>query len=201
MPKSGKIFTRQMREMSLNISKMKQGSRGATAQVIVAFAVRIEKCVTNAEQKHREVTLAVVPRTFIRKIDGSGEGLFAAQDIKLGQYIGQYTGEIFTLAESNDRVTAGITSKFYEMTLSNATPELVVDAERRGNSVRKINHSCNPNSEFYTRFVNGEPRVATFAIKTIKANKQITVSYGPSYAAFNMKCNCGEPNCVEIIGN
>lgn len=149
---------------------------------------------------NRVVTHCDTKATIVQQMGKCGDGLIADERIKIGDYIGEYVGEVYTTTESDQRVDIGITTKTYEMSWCLATPNLVVDAEHKGNKIRKINHSCNPNAIFKTRFVDNRPRVATYAIKNIRKGEQITVSYGSSYAEFNMKCYCCATNCAGIVG-
>ncbi len=53
----------------------------------------------------------------------------------------------------------------------------LIDATRKGNDARFINHSCEPNcqAEYWT--VEGRECVGIFTIQTIKAGEEITYDY------------------------
>lgn len=62
----------------------------------------------------------------------------------------------------------------YCLKLDGAT---VIDAYRRGNIGRYINHSCAPNSQVEKWLVDGQYRMAVFAFRDIGVNEEITYDY------------------------
>lgn len=60
------------------------------------------------------------------------------------------------------------------MTLSD---DYVIDATKRGNIARFINHSCYPNSETQKWIVNGERRIGIFSKQDIMCDEEITFDY------------------------
>jgi SET domain-containing protein len=52
-----------------------------------------------------------------------------------------------------------------------------VDASRKGNLARFINHSCNPNAVTQKWSVQGELRVGIFAARDISNGEEITFDY------------------------
>lgn len=62
-----------------------------------------------------------------------------------------------------------------------------------------INHSCNPNCRMH---VAGS-RAIIFSLYVIKAGAELTFDYSTTSTdtldKWQMKCNCGEPNCRKII--
>lgn len=53
----------------------------------------------------------------------------------------------------------------------------LIDATRKGNDARFINHSCEPNcqAEYWT--VEGQECVGIFTVQTIKTGEEITYDY------------------------
>lgn len=87
---------------------------------------------------------------------------------------------------------------YYFMALkSNA----IIDATKKGNISRFINHSCDPNAETQKWTVNGELRVGFFSRKDIKAGDEITFDYQyQRYGKEAQKCYCEAINCRGWIG-
>lgn len=87
---------------------------------------------------------------------------------------------------------------YYFMALkSNA----IIDATKKGNISRFINHSCDPNAETQKWTVNGELRVGFFSRKDIKQGDEITFDYQyQRYGKEAQKCYCGALNCRGWIG-
>lgn len=63
---------------------------------------------------------------------------------------------------------------YYFMNIGNGE---VIDAARKGNFGRFINHSCDPNCETQKWMVRGELSIGLFAIKDIPANSELTFDY------------------------
>jgi histone-lysine N-methyltransferase ASH1L len=68
-----------------------------------------------------------------------------------------------------------------------------IDARRKGNEARFINHSCDPNCVFQKVNVNGLPRIAVLCIKDIAAGEFLTCDYLDS--TYNVQCRCGAAGC------
>ena len=73
-----------------------------------------------------------------------GKGVFAVQDIAEGEVLVEYTGEVISWQEAQDRHPhdpAQPNHTFY----FHVDEDRVIDAKFGGNSSRWINHSCDPN--------------------------------------------------------
>jgi [histone H3]-lysine36 N-trimethyltransferase len=53
----------------------------------------------------------------------------------------------------------------------------VIDATRKGNISRYINHSCNPNAETQKWFVDGFTRVGFFTTREVQPGEEISFDY------------------------
>lgn len=87
---------------------------------------------------------------------------------------------------------------FYFMTLQN---DQIIDATRKGNLARFMNHSCNPNCATQKWIVRGRLRIGLFALKRIKSGTELTFDY--KFIRFGgeaQRCLCGEANCKGVIG-
>lgn len=109
------------------------------------------------------------PSLDILRTEGKGWGLVAKQDLKEGELVVEYVGELINNAEMRRRIAQKEAAKddvYYFLTL---TKDLIIDAERKGNMARFMNHSCDPNCESQKWTVNGNTRVGLFANRDIKA--------------------------------
>lgn len=82
----------------------------------------------------------------------------------------------------------------------NGTGEIACQIYPRqvGNWTRKINHSCDPNTELCSLRVSGYWRVGFRVIRNIYSGWEITVSYGVNYWKGNVAgCLCGSENCIN----
>ncbi|KAJ3314869.1 histone methyltransferase set2 [Boothiomyces sp. JEL0838] len=76
-----------------------------------------------------------------------------------------------------------------------------IDASKKGNVSRFMNHSCNPNCALQKWVVGNQIRIGIFAIKDIPIGTELTFDYQfEVYGAAAQKCHCGEENCVGYIG-
>ncbi len=108
-------------------------------------------------------------------------GLFAEENIKKGDLIIQYIGEVLTNEEADKLVNNRYL--FYiekDYNLNGATTK---------NIARYANHSCNPNAESEIK----NKKVFLRAIKDIEKGEEITFDYGEEYFKEYLlgKCNCG----------
>lgn len=79
---------------------------------------------------------------------------------------------------------------------------LVIDGHRMGGDGRFVNHSCQPNCEMQKWSVNGQFRMALFALRDIKPGEELTYDY--NFSLFNpaegQECKCESENCRGVIG-
>ena len=114
-------------------------------------------------------------------------GLRCKQDLKRGQFIDTYRGEIITHDEANRRgVTRTLDQEIYLMELDKWSEEeggskYVCDGMHLGGPTRFINHSCDPNCAIYTVSYNHADiniyDLAFFATEPIAAGTELTFNY------------------------
>jgi histone-lysine N-methyltransferase SUV39H len=116
-------------------------------------------------------------------------------DIKRGQFVDKYLGEIITSAEADDRRAASSIAQRKDVYLfaldkfSNpgsldprlAGPALEVDGEFKSGPTRFVNHSCAPNMRIFARVGDHADKhvhdLALFAIKDIPRGEELTFDY------------------------
>lgn len=103
-----------------------------------------------------------------------GFGLIAEKFIGEHTLIIEYIGELVTEAVYQERLKTKQTNSSYFMKYGNhgnhgkgGKGKLYIDAERKGNMSRFMNHSCNPNCEPRTWSVKGIERIGLFALRDI----------------------------------
>ncbi|KAG9508693.1 Histone-lysine N-methyltransferase NSD2, partial [Fragariocoptes setiger] len=147
-----------------------------------------DKC-KNQRFRKREYAVCVPFRT-----EHAGWGLRTTQDIKKGDFVIEYVGELIDEAECQSRMAAmrekGDTN-FYFLTIDK---ERIIDAGPAANHARFMNHSCQPNCETQKWVVNGQTRVGLFAICDIPAGSELTFNY-------NLDCRGNEKTkCRSCLG-
>lgn len=127
-----------------------------------------------------------------------GVGVVANEDVPAGAFIGEYQGEVISNETFNKRKKEYRGERhFYFMTL---TSKLVIDASRKSQFTRYVNHSCEPNSETQKWNAGGEPRVGIYATRDISKGEEITFDYGArSLANDAVPCLCGAKTCRGFL--
>jgi SET domain-containing protein len=134
-----------------------------------------------------------------------GIGLRCMENIKAGQFVIEYVGEIISVQKVMQRLKVFAIARtracsaslmhqarefgqhYYALTID---PNHCIDAGRMGNAARFANHSCDPNTQtmkWYARCnccvftecrsVNGESRIGLFAVKDLQAGAELTFDY------------------------
>ncbi|KAI4263170.1 MAG: hypothetical protein L6R42_001673 [Xanthoria sp. 1 TBL-2021] len=130
-----------------------------------------------------------------------GYGVRSNRTFEPHQIIVEYTGEIITQDECDDRMENRYKDNecFYLMEFDQ---KMILDATR-GSIARFINHSCEPNCEMIKMTVAGKPRMALFAGENgIMTGEELTYDYNFNpYSVKNVQqCRCGAPTCRGILG-
>jgi hypothetical protein len=152
-------------------------------------------CQNQRFQRKQYADVAVI------KTEKKGYGLRANSELKPGDFIFEYIGEVIDERTFRRRMIQydedGI-KHFYFMSLTKGE---FVDATKKGNLGRFCNHSCNPNC-FVDKWVVGDKlRMGIFAERKIKAGEELVFNYNVDrYGAEPQPCYCGEPNCSGFIG-
>ncbi|XP_023062545.1 histone-lysine N-methyltransferase NSD2 isoform X2 [Piliocolobus tephrosceles] len=142
------------------------------------------------------------PETKIIKTDGKGWGLVAKRDIRKGEFVNEYVGELIDEEECMARIKhahENDITHFYMLTIDK---DRIIDAGPKGNYSRFMNHSCQPNCETLKWTVNGDTRVGLFAVCDIPAGTELTFNYNLDCLG-NEKtvCRCGASNCSGFLGD
>uniref|UniRef100_A0A3P8Q1L4 Histone-lysine N-methyltransferase, H3 lysine-36 specific n=1 Tax=Astatotilapia calliptera TaxID=8154 RepID=A0A3P8Q1L4_ASTCA len=154
-----------------------------------------ERCLNQAFTK-RQYSQVEIFRTLSR-----GWGLRCVHDIKKGQFVSEYVGEVIDEEECRSRIRHAQDNNicnFYMLTLDK---DRIIDAGPKGNEARFMNHSCQPNCETQKWTVNGDTRVGLFALIDIAAGTELTFNYNLECLG-NRKtvCKCGASNCSGFLG-
>ena len=143
------------------------------------------------------ITTKLQRRFAVRRSSIHGRGVFALRFIPKGTRIVEYKGELISDAEADRRY-----SKIHEHSphtmLFSVDDGLVIDATRRGNSARWINHSCAPNCEIEEE----KHRVFIEARRDIRPGEELAYDYNLQIGERHTKaakrehaCFCGARRC------
>ncbi|XP_015251555.1 PREDICTED: histone-lysine N-methyltransferase, H3 lysine-36 and H4 lysine-20 specific isoform X3 [Cyprinodon variegatus] len=154
-----------------------------------------ERCLNQAFTK-RQYSQVEIFRTLSR-----GWGLRCVHDIKKGQFVTEYVGEVIGEEECRSRIRHAQENdicNFYMLTLDK---DRIIDAGPKGNEARFMNHSCQPNCETQKWTVSGDTRVGLFALVDITAGTELTFNYNLECLGNGKTvCKCGSPNCSGFLG-
>ncbi|XP_072973531.1 histone-lysine N-methyltransferase ASHH3-like isoform X1 [Typha angustifolia] len=153
------------------------------------------KCV-NKPFQHRAVKKMKVVKT-----KNCGLGLVAEEDIKQGDFVIEYVGEVIddkTCEERLWKMKHRGDTNFY---LCEVNHDMVIDATNKGNRSRFINHSCEPNTEMQKWRVDGETRVGIFALRDIQKGEDVNYDYKFVQFGADQVCYCGALSCRQQLGN
>ncbi|MBI2743236.1 MAG: SET domain-containing protein-lysine N-methyltransferase [Chlamydiales bacterium] len=114
----------------------------------------------------------------IRWIDGKvGYGVFATKDMAPFAFVGEYTGEVRKRVRDDKRNSYCFTYLIGDEKKSS----YIIDAEKKGNITRFINHSDTPNLEPISVFSGGVMHVILLTRTWIQKGQQLTYDYGEDY--------------------
>ncbi|KAI0109692.1 SET domain-containing protein [Nemania sp. FL0031] len=184
-----------------------------------------EKCVCTPDCPNRVVERGRKVALQIFRTENRGWGVRSTVDIKKGQFIDKYMGEIITGQEANQRRAQSHIAQRKDVYLfaldkfSNPEsfderlrgPPLEVDGEFVSGPTRFINHSCNPNLRIFARVGDHADKhihdLAFFAIRNIPRGEELTFDYidgvddsdidalDPEKQKDMARCLCGSKNC------
>ena len=128
-----------------------------------------------------------------------GWGLLALEDIPKGKFVIEYVGEVINEDELDARLESDSrgTRHFYFLSLDGKE---YIDASKKGNLARFINHSCEPNCVTEKWQVLSEMRVGIFAQTNISAGTELTFDYNMhTFGSKKVPCLCGAPKCRKFL--
>ncbi len=131
----------------------------------------------------------------VRRSRVHGRGLFARTPYDQGDLVGEYQGRLIHEDEEVDTTSAQHPDPAYTLLFA-IDDGLMIDAGVKGNSIRFMNHSCDPNCE---TTLEGD-KVFVHALRHIDPGEELTYDYNltpgdPSYGPEAYACRCGSPNC------
>lgn len=107
-----------------------------------------------------------------------GYGLFAKQNIAKNSFVGEFAGILkkrssVSLKVNHYCLKYPIEGGFFQ--------KYTIDASKKGNCFRFLNHNINPNLNVRSVFYNGFIRMIFLSLKDIKVGDQLTIDYGKDF--------------------
>jgi [histone H3]-lysine9 N-trimethyltransferase SUV39H len=186
-----------------------------------------EGCRCSRECPNRVVERGRTIPLQIFQTENRGWGVRSTVDIRRGQYVDRYLGEIITPAEADRRRKASDKAQRKDVYLFALDkfiradhpderlrgPPLEVDGEYMSGPTRFINHSCEPNMRIFARVGDHADKhvhdLALFAIEDIPAGTELTFDYvdgveetddmDPDMRGEMTVCLCGSRKCRKFL--
>eukprot|EP00741_Cyanophora_paradoxa_P007055 tig00001073_g6826.t1 len=134
--------------------------------------------------------------------DGRGFGLRVTDYVPAGDLVIEFVGEVIPDEAAATRLleySRESMKAFYFALEGNE----VIDATIKGNNARFINHSCKPTCVAQPWRVNGETRLAVFALEDMQPGVEVSIEYNFDRVPpgeRRERCLCGAPNCRLWLG-
>ena len=77
--------------------------------------------------------------------------------------------------------------------------KLIIDATKKGNLARFINHSCSPNCMAKIINANDQKKVVIYALSRIEVGEEITYDYKFPFEDVKIPCHCGSAKCKKWL--
>ncbi|XP_047167342.1 histone-lysine N-methyltransferase ASHH1 isoform X1 [Vigna umbellata] len=169
--------------------------------VLTSTECTLGYCPCDILCKNQKFQKCEYAKTKLFKTEGRGWGLLADEDLKAGQFVIEYCGEVISWKEAKRRSQAyedqGLKDAF--IICLNASES--IDATRKGSLARFINHSCQPNCETRKWNVLGEIRVGIFAKHDIPIGTELAYDYNFEwFGGAKVRCLCGALKCSGFLG-
>ncbi|KAM9086463.1 histone-lysine N-methyltransferase NSD2 isoform 1-T1 [Megaptera novaeangliae] len=178
------------------------GSDSECLNRMLMFECHPQVCPAGEFCQNQCFTKRQYPETKIIKTDGKGWGLVAKRDIRKGEFVNEYVGELIDEEECMARIRRAHENDITHFYMLTIDKDRIIDAGPKGNYSRFMNHSCQPNCETLKWTVNGDTRVGLFAVCDIPAGTELTFNYNLDCLG-NEKtvCRCGASNCSGFLGD
>ena len=119
-----------------------------------------------------------------------GRGLFAKASMRARQKLGNLTGELISQAEGRR-----LAKRLRRISIVELGGGKALDASKKGNQLKYINHSCQPNT--FIRIFG--KKVEFYALRAIRRGEELTCDYGETHHEGMHRCRCGSPRCRGFI--
>ena len=128
----------------------------------------------------KEIENDLTPDVTLKWLDYKREyGLFTNQDLMPHQYVGAYCGEIRKYLYRLDDKNAYL----FEYKIGNRKTPFTINAMDKGNLLRFVNHSDEPNLTPIAVVCHGLVHIILRTSKKIPKGSELTYDYGPAYWA------------------
>lgn len=159
-------------------------------------------CAAGSQCRNRRFQLKEDVNSAPFRAEKRGWGLKTNDDVKKGQFVHEYVGDLIDEAECKRRLENYHQNDFTNYYMLTIDKNRIIDAGPKGNNSRFMNHSCQPNCETQKWTVNGDIRIGLFAMDDIDAGNELTFNYNLDCLGNDKTvCRCGAPVCSGFLGD
>ncbi|KAF7812539.1 histone-lysine N-methyltransferase ASHH1 [Senna tora] len=199
-------------ECKYNVSDLDSACGDRCLNVLTSSECTPGYCPCGVFCKNQRFRKCEYAKTKLFKTEGRGWGLLADENIKAGQFIIEYCGEVISWKEAKRRSQAYETQGLKDAFIICLNAAESIDATRKGSLGRFINHSwfeinltcqvCSqPNCETRKWNVLGEIRVGIFAKQDIPFGAELAYDYNFEwFGGAKVRCLCGAAKCSGFLG-
>jgi SET domain-containing protein len=113
------------------------------------------------------------------------------ESIEPNDFIIEYTGELIREYIADEREKQWSAASYF----FRIDETWIIDATKKGNMARFMNHSCDPNCNAKIIPSGGKKKVVVYAQKEINIGDEITYDYKFPLEDDKIKCYCGSVKC------
>uniref|UniRef100_A0A914BUD5 Uncharacterized protein n=1 Tax=Acrobeloides nanus TaxID=290746 RepID=A0A914BUD5_9BILA len=167
------------------------------------------ECPENCGQKNgvclnHEVSNHQQKKVEIFRTSDRGFGIKAKEPIPKGTFIGEYIGEVITEKEKNRRLEdigrwGNIEAQFYILMFDK---KRYIDAQFKGNEMRYVNHSCEPNADVRQIRCKRSFHMCLYSLRDINIDEEITFDYKMGKFLEDIPlpiCRCKAETCEGVM--
>ncbi|CAH2067628.1 unnamed protein product [Thlaspi arvense] len=152
-------------------------------------------CPCGVYCKNQKFQKCEYAKTKLIKSEGRGWGLVALEDIKAGQFIIEYCGEVISWKEAKRRAQTYETNGVKDAYIISLNASEAIDATKKGSLASR------PNCETRKWNVLGEVRVGIFAKEGISPRTELAYDYNFEwYGGAKVRCLCRAVSCSGFLG-
>ena len=126
-------------------------------------------------------------------------GLFALERIEPNDMVIEYVGEVVRSKVADIREARYERRGMGSSYMFRIDEYEIIDATKKGNLARFINHSCDSNCYAKIIKVEGKMKIAIYSERVIEAGEEITYNYKFPKEEDKIKCLCGSSKCTGSL--
>lgn len=191
----GKVrVVRPQEEMGKESKRANRQEQRLLRKTMRQISADVEGLTLNVLQQRRK-------RVYTRKSAIHGMGLYAQEDIGVGELVIEYVGSVVRRSVADVREMRYEEQGIGDSYMFRMNSDSVIDATHRGGIGRYINHSCEPNLIAKIIGIGNDDHIVFYSKKAIRAHDELTYDYKFAVEDEDQKimCLCQAPSCRKFL--